>query len=520
LRARKHRPAKPLAVMIPEWMLDGEGATKAIASASPAELALLRSPERPIVLMRKAPASELSVAIAPGLAEVGLMLPYAPLHHLLLEAFGGPLVATSANLSGEPVMTDAASVERGLGQVADAFLHHDRPIRRPADDSVFRTLGDRPRPLRLGRGFAPVQLRLRTPVARPMLALGADLKNTVALAIDDRVIVSPHQGDLSSPRSLSVFEQVIDDLCRLYAVKPALLVCDAHPGYFSSRWARDRGLPVRHVFHHHAHASAVHGEFASEQPMLVFTWDGLGWGEDGTLWGGEALLGEPGHWRRVAGLRPFRMIGGDRASRDPWRCALSVCLEAGIEWPARSSEADLAAAAWRRGFNCPVTTSAGRLFDAAAALIGIAQSQSYEGDAAMRLEALATNGVEGVEGVPLPLHLDGEVWRADWAPLLPVLMAQGRSRRDRAAIFHASLADTVVEQARRLRHLHGVHRIGLAGGVFQNSLLTKRAMRTLAAAGFEVVLPEQLPVNDASIAFGQIVEAQAALAQLATQGST
>jgi hydrogenase maturation protein HypF len=515
LRMRKQRPVKPLAVMIPERLLNGDPARLAIARPSAAELALLRGPQRPIVLVGKAAASGLAESVAPGLGEVGLMLPYSPLHHLLMQGFDGPLVATSANLSGEPVLTEAVSVEQSLGAVADVFLHHDRPIRRPADDSVFRTLGDGPRPLRLGRGLAPVELRLARPVAHPLLALGADLKNTIALAVDDRVVLSPHLGDLSSPHSLRVFEQVIGDLCRLHAVTPAHWACDAHPGYFSGRWARERGLATHRVLHHHAHASALYGELVepNDKPssLLVFTWDGLGWGEDGTLWGGEALLGRPGHWQRVASLRTFRMIGGDRASRDPWRCALALCLEAGIAWSGQPPEAELASAAWQRHLNCPPTSSAGRLFDAAAALIGVSQRQSHEGEAAMRLEALAGQASSAAHGITLPLQLDGSFWRADWSPLLPMLMAHERAPCERAADFHASLAQLLCSQARQIRQDHGVHQVGLAGGVFQNRLLTRQAIESLQAAGFELLLPKRLPVNDAAIAFGQIVEAQAAM---------
>jgi hydrogenase maturation protein HypF len=486
-----------------------------IARPSAAELALLRGPQRPIVLVRQAASSGLAEAVAPGLGEVGLMLPYSPLHHLLVQGFGGPLVATSANLSGEPVLTDAVGVEQALGEVADVFLHHDRPIRRPADDSVFRTLGDALRPLRLGRGLAPVELRLSKPVAKPMLALGADLKNTVALAVDDRVILSPHLGDLSSPHSLRVFEQVIGDLCRLHAAEPSVWVCDAHPGYFSGRWARERGCGTHPVLHHHAHASALYGELVGPndqgQRVLVFTWDGLGWAEDGTLWGGEAMLGMPGHWQRFASLRPFRLIGGDRASRDPWRCALALCLEADIPWSGQPPEAELARAVWQRRLNCPPTSSAGRLFDAAAALIGVSQRQSHEGEAAMRLEALAGQAFSAVHGIALPLQRDGAVWRADWAPLLPMLMARERSPCERAADFHASLAELLCAQARQARLEQGVHRVGLAGGVFQNRLLTQHAIDLLHGAGFEVLLPKRLPVNDAAIAFGQIIEAQAVL---------
>ena len=509
LRERKHRPAKPLAVMM------RERAVSDVAEPNADEWALLRSPLRPIVLVRKRADASLAEAIAPGLNEVGIMLPYSPLHHLLLEAFDGPLVATSANLSGVPVLTESDMVERRLGGVADAFLHHNRPIRRPADDSVFRLAGGKRRPLRLGRGLAPVEFKLRTPLDQPLLAVGADLKNTVALAWNDRVIISPHLGDLGAPRSLEVFGQVIGDLCRLYNVGLQTLVCDAHPDYYSSRWALAQGKPVMPVFHHAAHASALFEECAVDEPMLVFTWDGLGYGQDGTLWGGEALCGRPGQWQRLASLRPLRLIGGDKASRDPWRCGLSVCLDSGLDWPEAPPESTLAGVAWKRGLNCPPTSSAGRLFDAAAALIGVAATQSYEGHAAMQMEAAALD--RSSTGIPLPLAQDGELLRVDWRPLLPILMDGSKDAAERSALFHDSLAGSLLDQALCIRERRGIRRVGLTGGVFQNRRLMDRALKGLVAAGFEVLIPERLPVNDAAISFGQIVEAQALL--LAEQGS-
>jgi hydrogenase maturation protein HypF len=505
LRERKHRPTKPLAVLIPESALSSDAMAE-IAAPNDVEREWLRSPLRPIVIVPKSPTSGLAPSIAPGLGEVGLLLPYSPLHHLLAADFGGPLIATSANISGEPVLTDAESVEKRLGTVADAFLHHNRPIRRPADDSVFRRLDGKARPLRLGRGLAPVELRLKTPVNRPTLALGADLKNTIALAVGDRVLVSPHLGDLGAPRSLEVFEQVIEDLCRLYAVAPERIVCDAHPGYFSTRWARGRAIDLQRVFHHHAHASALFGEFVPESPILVFTWDGLGLGEDGTLWGGEALLGVPGQWRRVASLRSFRLIGGDQASRDPWRCALAMCWEADLDWPGGPAASGLARAAWERRMNCPVTSSAGRWFDAAAALIGIAPTQSHEGQAAMALEARSLPTQDFME---MPLYWDEGIWRADWAPLLPMLMDAKCTIEERATGFHASLAGLILRQAEQIRRDHGIRQVGFAGGVFQNRRLTEQALWRLTDAGFETLLPERLPVNDAAISFGQIVESVA-----------
>ena len=501
LRDRKHRPDKPLAVMVTASQL------ASIAEPEAEELDLLQSPLRPIVLVKKAADSSLAEGIAPGLNEVGVMLPYTPLHHLLLQDSGGPLVATSANLSGEPVLTDPHAVMQRLGRVADGFLHHNRPILRPADDAVFRRLGGKLRPLRLGRGLAPLELRLRKPLQQPLLALGADLKNTIALALDDRVIVSPHLGDLGAPRSLAVFEQVIDDLCRLYQVQPERWLCDAHPGYHSHGWAMAQGRPVQTVFHHAAHASALFEECRAEEPMLVFTWDGLGYGEDATLWGGEALWGRPGQWQRLASLRPLRLIGGDRASRDPWRCALSACLEAGVDWPKAPAESALARTAWERRIHCPPASSAGRLFDAAAALIGVACTQSYEGHAAMRLEAKA--GERPGPGIPLPLSEQAGCWRVDWTPLLPLLMEGSSSVSHRAALFHDTLARSLHDQAVLLSKRHPVSQVGLTGGVFQNRRLLQSARQRLIEAGFAVLIPQKLPVNDAAISFGQIVEAQA-----------
>lgn len=505
LRQRKHRPAKPLAVLLPSRGSEGLDCVLAVAEPQACELDLLKSPLRPIVLMKKHKASELAESVAPGLGEVGVMLPYSPLHHLLADAFDAPLVATSANVSGEPVLTEGDEVERRLGAVADAFLHHDRPIRRPADDSVFRRIAGKPRPLRLGRGLAPVERDLPFELGKPLLAVGADLKNTVALAFGKRVVVSPHIGDLGTLRSGEVFQRVIADLQSLYGVKPAALVCDAHPDYHSSRWARAHGIPLHKVFHHHAHASALAGEHGLYgENMLVFAWDGVGFGEDGTIWGGEALRGQPGDWRRVGSLRPFKLLGGERANREPWRCALALCWEAGLEWAACPQDSGLLRHAFGRGINCPQSTSAGRLFDAAAALIGLGAEASFEGEAAMRLEAMSH---PTDEAIALPLFKDGGVWRADWVPLLSVLMDNSLDASRRGSIFHASLAKLIARQAAKLREEQGVSRVGLCGGVFQNRLLTEQAVELLAGSGFDVYLPVDIPANDAGISFGQVIEA-------------
>lgn len=505
LRERKPRPHKPLAVLVPWRGENGLELVNQLAELDASEKQLLSSPLRPIVLVRKRVNSILNEAIAPDLGEVGLMLPYSPLHHLLADGYGAPLVATSANLSGEPVLTDGVEVETRLSQVADAFLHHNRPIRRPADDSVYRLIAGKTRPVRIGRGLAPIERKLPFWLEQPFLAVGADLKNTVALGFRDRVVISPHIGDLGSLRSSEVFERVITDFLRLYDISPQAIVCDAHPGYYSSRWAKSQGLPVIPVFHHHAHASALAGEHELNGQLLVFTWDGTGYGEDGSIWGGEALLGSPGCWQRVGSLRPFYLPGGDKASREPWRCALSVCWEQGIDWSDCPQGIELLRRAWEGRINCPVTSSVGRLFDAAAALIGVARYSTYEGHAAMRLEAMSTPSTEAIT-LPLSQNSAG-VLVSDWGPLIPFLLSTGVSPAERSSVFHASLAATIVAQAKAIREQHGITRVGLSGGVFQNRLLSEQALSALEKLGFEVYLHEGIPSGDGGISFGQVIEA-------------
>ncbi len=505
LRVRKPRPHKPLAVLFAEDLAD----LHAAAELEPVHEERLRAPERPIVLVPLRDGHGLAPSVAPGLAEVGALLPYSPLHHLLCADFGGPLIATSANPSGEPVLTDNAEAETRLSEVADAWLHHDRPIERPADDSVLRVIAGRARPLRLGRGLAPLEFELPQRLERPVLAVGGHLKNTVALAWEDRVVVSPHLGELDSPRSRELFARTIDDLQRLYGVKAETLLCDAHPDYASSRWAAARKLPLQRIWHHHAHASAVAGEFPETDHWLTFAWDGVGLGPDGTLWGGETLCGAPGRWQRIGRLRPFRLPGGNRAGREPWRSAAALCWETGLPWPQAGDEisaesAALARQAWEGGLNCHTSTAAGRVFDAAAAMLGLAWRTSFEGQGPMYLEALADTSREAVE-LPIEHDRDG-LWNIDWAPLLPMLEDRRRTAAQRAACVHESLAQAVLRQALAVRAQRPVDTVALTGGVFQNRRLAERVLELLAADGFDTRLGELIPCNDAGLSFGQVVE--------------
>ncbi|MDP2028422.1 MAG: carbamoyltransferase HypF [Thiobacillus sp.] len=497
LRARKPRPTKPLAVMLRD--LD---ALRVVVHTTPELDYFLASPERPIVLLPKRVDSGLSEHIAPGLAEIGCLLPYSPLHDLLLNDFGGPLIATSGNLSGEPVLTDNAEAQTRLNHVADAFLHHNRPIVRPADDPVYRVIAGLPRPLRLGRGLAPLELEIPGSLPEPVQALGSHKKNTLCLAWGTRAVVSPHIGELDTLRSLDTLAQVAADLQRLYQVQATRLIVDRHPGYGYRRYARDSGLPLAEIWHHRAHASALAWEFPQVNEWIVFAWDGVGLGEDGTLWGGEAFTGAPGCWQHAGSFRPFRLPGGDKAGREPWRAAAALLWETG---QAASFAPEPLHQAWSARLNSPSSSSVGRLFDAAASLCGICTHASFEGEGPMRLEAMAAN-TEG-EVVSLPLERDVlGLWRTDWAPLLPMLGDEARPVAERASSFHLSLAQALVEQAKQLRAQTGIQSVGLTGGVFQNRVLAEAMISRLEAAGFTVHLPQRVPVNDAGLSFGQIIE--------------
>jgi hydrogenase maturation protein HypF len=505
LRERKHRPDKPLAVMFPVAGADGLQALRPVVRLSKEEAELITGPMRPIVLVRKADDTALAQNLAPGLAELGVFLPYTPLHQLLIAGFGGPLVATSGNISGEPVLTDNLEVKERLAKVADAFLHHDRPILRPADDPVFRRIAGRMRPFRIGRGSAPREMTIPWRLNNPVLAVGGHMKGTVALGWDNRIVVSPHIGEMDSPRSMAVFEAVAADLQALYGVKAERIVCDAHTGYATHRWSRAQStLPVTTVWHHSAHASALAGEFPGCDRWLVFTWDGVGLGPDGTLWGGETLLGRPGDWQRVASMRPFRLPGGERAGREPWRSAAALHWECGSEWTKSLDSAGLLQSAWQRQINAPQTSAVGRLFDAASAMICGMHKVSFEAQGPMHLESICKK-----DGAVIPLALaedqDG-VMRTDWEPLLEMLSDESQSAARRAEAFHSSMAAALGEQVRQLSASHDFDRIGLAGGVFQNRVLTDQVVRMLEADGHEVSLGLELPCNDAAISFGQIAE--------------
>lgn len=523
LRRRKHRYEKPFALMVPDVETAGR-----MVRLTDERLALLRSPAAPIVLApRVSPGSAedgtVAASVAPGLEELGVMLPYAPVHHLLLADVGRPLVMTSGNLSEEPIaFRDEEALDR-LADVADLFLVNDRPIETRTDDSVVRTVpvaGRETRTLlRRSRGYVPVPLDLPVASPRPLVACGAQLKNTFCVVKGERAWVSHHVGDLENFETLRSFREGVAHFEELFEVEPELAVHDLHPSYLSTRFAvEETGIPTTAVQHHHAHMAACLAEHGRSRPALGVIYDGTGYGPDETVWGGEILLGGCAAFERVGHLWPCRLPGGEAAIREPWRMACAWLVEASPE-DTRPPERlageveprrwDLVASMARAGTASPVTTSVGRLFDAVSALCGLRASVSYEGQAAIELEMAA----DDAEAEPYPLPVtDHRPRRLDARPLVRAVLGDLRRGVGTARVssrFHASVAASSARVCEALAAERDVDTVVLSGGVFQNRLLTELTSRRLSSAGLEVLVPRLLPVNDGGIAYGQAAVAVA-----------
>ncbi len=540
LRERKHREEKPLAVMFPSLSM-----VRSACEVSPLEERLLRSPEAPIVLLRRgssdgAKAPVLAPSIAPGNPNLGVMLPYTPLHHLLLSALQVPVVATSGNLSDEPICIDEHEALRRLGGIADLFLVHNRPIVRHVDDSIVRVMAGRELVLRRARGFAPLPVQIRQNSGRkPILGVGAHLKNAVALSVGPQIFVSQHIGDLETEQAYDAFRRVIRDFEKLYEASPAELAADAHPDYLSTSYARAlcdsnagsrSAAPARllRVQHHLAHVLSCMAENELDPPVLGVSWDGTGYGLDGTVWGGEFFHVTGKDSRRVAHLRPFPLPGGDKAIKEPRRTALGLLFES-MGQPAFAmkhlaalgsfSASELASLEMmlRRRLNSPLTSSVGRLFDGVASFCGLRQEVRFEGQAAMELEfALETCGTDRAlheEGYPIRLA-NGPVENAnlaprlivDWGPLLGGVLSDlqgGIGVGQISARFHNGLVQAILDVAGRI----GEKRVVLSGGCFQNRYLTETAVRSLGQAGFRAYWHQRVPPNDGGIALGQVAAA-------------
>jgi hydrogenase maturation protein HypF len=517
LRRRKGRAAKPFAVMMPD--LD---TVLRFCEVSFTATQVLTGRERPIVLLPLKPGTGIAPEVAPGLRELGVMLPYSPLHHLLLEpapGFPPALVMTSGNFSEEPIATDNGDALQRLGPLADAFLVHNRDIHIRCDDSVMRALDERVLPLRRSRGYAPhpIPLPFESP---PLLATGAELKNTFCLARDDHAFMSQHIGDLANYDALCSYEHSIEHLSRLFRVQPEIISHDAHPDYMATRYAVERatssGIPHIAVQHHHAHLASCLAEhkLPPEDPAIGVIFDGTGLGPDGAIWGGEILIGGYSGYRRFAHLRYTSLPGGDAATLRPYRTALAHLWRAGIEWEpdlapyqaADEQERTILAQQLEKRLNAPDTCSMGRLFDAVASLAGVLQVVTYEAQAAIWLEHQADPNETETYPFEIGSPSGSAPRQIDPAPALRAILGDLRGGvpvPTVAARFHNGVADMILSVCQLARQSTGIRAVALSGGVFQNSTLLLKTVPRLNEAGFTVFTHELVPPNDGGIALGQ-----------------
>jgi hydrogenase maturation protein HypF len=543
LRERKHREDKPFAIMVADV-----AAARELCEVDEAAGSLLTSSRRPIVLLPRRPSAsqgsagqgsagqpgvsqgragqrgaDVALAVAPGNRHLGVMLPYTPLHHLLLGLAGGPIVLTSGNSSDEPIVyADADAVPR-LGGIADAFLTHDRAIHIRTDDSVVRSFRGRTAVMRRSRGYVPEPLPLGIRARRPILACGAELKNTFCLAKGDRAFVSQHIGDLENFETLRSFTEGIEHFRRLFDITPEVVAHDLHPEYLSTKYAAELdGLELTGVQHHHAHIASCLADNGEHGPVIGVAFDGTGYGTDGTIWGGEFLIAGLAGFERAGHLAGVPLPGGPAAIRQPWRMAAAYLDAAYPDGPPdglaveRRNERrwDNVISMARRGLNSPVTSSAGRLFDAAAAILGVRDLINYEGQAAIELEQLADPAETGSYQAAIDQSGTGQggLLRVRGADLIRGVtddLAAGVEIGVISARFHNGVAAVIEAGCLLLRERHGLATVALSGGVFQNQLLLNRTVDALERSGFRVLVHSRVPCNDGGISFGQAVVAAA-----------
>ncbi|MEC4895062.1 MAG: carbamoyltransferase HypF [Oscillatoria sp. PMC 1050.18] len=518
LRERKQRPDKPLALMYPT--LDR---IKQDCQVSPLEAKLLQSREAPIVLLRRLENASITFSVAPGNPYLGVMLPYTPLHHLLLAELGFPIVATSGNLSQEPICTENSKAVTQLGKIADFLLVHNRPIARPVDDSILRVMGNQELVLRRGRGYAPLPIKLQTKVNGnkfpAILAVGGHLKNTVALSHQGQVLLSQHIGDLETPETLERFRDTIANLQQIYNLHLDAIATDFHPDYQSTQFAQSLAqslnIPCLPIQHHFAHVLSCMAENNIQPPVFGVAWDGTGYGLDGTIWGGEFLLVNDSHFQRVAHLRPFPLPGGEKASQEPRRSALGLLYQCFGEdlfslthlapiQAFSSQELTILQQMLRRGVNTPMTSSIGRLFDAIASLLNLTQITSFEGQGAMQLEFLT---VRHKTQEAYPVRLANTIpLQIDWQPMVEAIVADIQNSLPLPEIstkFHHALIQSLV----KIAHTCHQSQVILTGGCFQNQYLLENSLTALQQAGFSAIVHHHIPPNDGGIALGQILGA-------------
>jgi hydrogenase maturation protein HypF len=517
LRGRKHREDKPFAIMVADL-----ATARRLCEVDEASAALLASPRRPIVLMRRRTGTGVAPSVAPRNRQLGIMLPYTPLHHLLLAAVGRPIVLTSGNVSDEPIAYRDDDALARLAAIADAFLGHDRAIHSRADDSVARAVAGREMLLRRSRGYAPEPVAVGPAFRRPVLACGAELKSTFCLAKEHHAFVSQHIGDLENAETLRSFTEGIEHFRRLFDIEPQLVAHDLHPEYLSTKYAVDladeAGLDLVGVQHHHAHIASCLADNGEAGPVIGVAFDGTGFGTDGTIWGGEFLVAGLAAFARGGHLAPVPMPGGTAAIRQPWRMAAAYLdaaypegIPGGLDVTARHERqwGDVVRLA-RRGVHAPATSSMGRLFDAAAALLGVRDTVHYEGQAAIELEQLADVRERGAYRARIEPGEPFAVRGADLIRAMAEDLAAGTGREVIAARFHNAIAALTEAGCLLLRERHGLSTVALSGGVFQNLLLLHAVAGRLEARGFRVLVHARVPCNDGGISLGQAVIAAAA----------
>jgi len=514
LRRRKHREEKPLALMCSSL-----NRIREIARVPAAEERLLVSIQRPIVLLEKRENTPIAETVSPRNRYFGIMLPYTPLHHLLLDSGFVALVMTSANLSEEPIAIDNAEAFRRLGAIADDFLVHDRDILLRSDDSIVRYSAGHMRPIRRSRGYVPVPVFLKDDMP-PVLACGAELKNTVCLTRGKQAFVSQHIGDLENRATDDFFRLTVDHLRRILDIDPQIVACDLHPDYLSTRYARELdGIPCIEVQHHHAHIAACMAENKADGPVIGLSFDGTGLGTDGTVWGGEVLVADYHTFTRAAHLAPVPMPGSAAAVREPWRMAVSHLSAAfgedldALQLPFLRSvdpqRVDILLAMMDKQINSPLTSSLGRLFDAVAAIIGLRGQVAFEGQAAMELEMILDDAESG--SYDFSWEGDG-ICRIATTPIIQAVVrdaATGVSQNAISARFHNTLILLFDQLCRHLRTTTGIDRVALSGGVFQNDRLLTGLTAALEKSGFDLLTHRLVPTNDGGLSLGQAVVAAA-----------
>jgi hydrogenase maturation protein HypF len=503
LRSRKHRPHKPLAVMFRDIPT-----LEKFCAISESEEAELLSAARPIVLVSRRPhVRHLAKEISPDANNIGAFLPYTPVHHLLFEDFDA-LVMTSANLTDEPIVSDESELPVVLGPIADAALTHDRPIVHKCDDSVVRIVNGQRQFIRRARGFVPNPIRIAKDSPQ-ILAVGGELKNTFCLVRGGNAFLSQHMGDLKDYKSYCQFLSEIESWKKLMRIEPQVIAYDLHPAYLSTRFAAT--APVSHrvgVQHHHAHIASVMAEHDLHDPLIGVALDGTGYGTDGTIWGGEFLVADRCDFERVGHFKTYRLAGGDKAVEEPWRMAASVLTDEGLTDAVCGRRSrfkwGLIQKMVQTGFNAPVTSSAGRLFDAVAAILGLCDVTSYEAQAAVRLESIADPQVTGQ--YPFSVKTQACPWVLDFGPTIRAIVTERRrgvATAEISAKFHNSVAASVLEVCRMLRGQRDLNVVALSGGVFQNELLLRRTVEALQSHHFRVFTNTVVPSNDGGLALGQ-----------------